>query len=310
VGNELKYRHIVRAVQETPWAILPGKLATILDLVAFKAQGGNLSAEEVQQRIGAVVRPGSRVAGGVAVLPLYGTVVQRADIFTETSGGTSTERVARQFRELVADTSIGSIVLDVDSPGGAVSGVEELAAEIYKARGTKPIVAVANSLAASAAYWIASAADEVVVTPSGEVGSIGVFMVHEDWSAALEAEGVKPTLVSAGKYKVEANPYEPLGEEAQAALQARVDDYYGMFVAAVARHRGVKAADVRSGFGEGRCVGARQAVALGMADRVGTLDETIERLARGRRKPSGASASAESDDLDLRRRRLRLAEQG
>ena len=164
-------------------------------------------------------------------------------------------------------------------------------------------MAVANHLAASAAYWIATAADELVVSPSAEVGSIGVFAAHEDMSAALEKEGVKVSLISEGKYKTEANPYEPLSEEARAAVQSRVSEYYDAFVKAVARNRGVKAADVRGGFGEGRTVGARQAVQLGMADRVATLDETIARLQKG--APRGRAASA---DTDFRRRRMRLNE--
>ena len=182
-----------------------------------------------------------------------------------------------------------------------MSGVEELSAEIFQARGQKPITAVANSLAASAAYWIATAADELVVTPSGEVGSIGVFAAHEDVSGMLEQAGVKVNLVSAGRYKTEGNPFEPLTEEARASIQGRVDEYYEQFVSAVARNRGVKRSEVRNGFGEGRVVGAKQAVSLGMADRVGTLDETINRALGGRR-----SRGARADDLDYRQRRLRL----
>ncbi|MCC7371633.1 MAG: S49 family peptidase, partial [Chloroflexi bacterium] len=151
---------------------------------------------------------------------------------------------------------------------------------------------------ASAAYWIASSADEIVVTPSGEVGSIGVFTAHEDISAALEAEGVTVTLISAGKYKTEGNPFEPLSEEARGAIQARVDDYYSMFVRAVARGRGVKPADVRGGFGQGRVVGADEAVRLGMADRVGTMAQTVERLA-GRRGGAGSRAEDERRRFEL-----------
>lgn len=164
-------------------------------------------------------------------------------------------------------------------------------------------MAIANHLAASAAYWIGSAADELVVTPSGEVGAIGVFAAHEDISKSLEMEGIAISLISAGKYKTEGNPYEPLSDEARAAIQAEVDGYYDMFVKAVARNRGVKPADVRGGFGEGRVVRAQQAVSLGMADRIATLDETIERLQRGSARKPGASA-----DTDFRRRRMRLIE--
>ena len=235
---------------------------------------------------------------------MYGTIVQRADLFTEMSGGTSTERLSATFAQAVADPSVGSILLRIDSPGGGVYGVAEMADQIFKARGKKPIVAVADSMAASAAYWIASAADEIVVTPGGEVGSIGVFAAHEDISRHLDAEGVGVTLISAGKYKVEGSPFEPLGEEARAALQSRVNDYYSLFVRAVAKGRGVSVDDVRGGFGEGRVVGAQQAVKLGMADRVDTYDATVARLARGGARPSGQRADA--DDIDLRRRRNRL----
>jgi signal peptide peptidase SppA len=181
-----------------------------------------------------------------------------------------------------------------------VTGVDELSKMIYDARGSKPIVAVANHLMASAAYWIGTAADELVVTPSGEVGSIGVFAAHQDVSAAMEKEGVKTTLISAGKYKTEGNPFEPLTDEAHASIQARVDDYYSMFTKAVARNRGVNVADVRGGFGEGRVVGAQQAVSLGMADRVATLDDVISGLTRRQRQ--GRSVAAE---IDYRQRRAR-----
>jgi signal peptide peptidase SppA len=298
-----KYGRILQLAIETPWAILPGKWQAIMGFLWFQAQGDKFSAGELATRIGAVQGPAERTEGTVAVLPIFGTIVPRADLFSEFSGGTSAEVLTRKFRSLVNDPNVGAIVLDVDSPGGAVSGVEEVASEIFKARGSKPIIAVANHLAASAAYWIATAADELVVTPSGEVGSIGVFAGHQDISGALETEGVKITLVNAGKFKVEGNPYEPLSEEARAAIQSRVDDYYNAFTRDVARHRGVKQSEVKGGFGEGRVVGAKEAVALGMADRVGTLDQVISDLTR-RRGKRGASA-----DIEFRERRLRTFQQ-
>ena len=127
----------------------------------------------------------------------------------------------------------------LDSPGGSVYGVSELADEIMNARAQKPVIAIANSLAASAAYWIGCSASELYVTPGGEVGSIGVWQAHFDYSQALAAEGVTPTLISAGKYKVEGNPYAPLGEDALGFMQSRVDDYYAVFTKSVARGRGV-----------------------------------------------------------------------
>jgi len=284
------FPHIRHAIASTPWAITADKLAQIIELVNLRSSGVRFSAEEIQARIGAASKPMGRVSGSIAVLPVYGVIAQRLDLMTAMSGGTSTERLTKEFRALVADESIGAIVLEVDSPGGAVNGVAELAEEIYAARGQKPIIAHANSLAASAAYWIGTAADELVVTPSGEVGSIGVFGAHVDLSGWHEQTGQKYTLISAGKFKVEGNPYEPLSDEARDAIQARINDYYDMFVSAVAKHRGVKANDVRNGFGEGRVVGAQEAVRLGMADRVETLDATLSRLSG--RKPAGRSTGS------------------
>jgi capsid assembly protease len=295
-----RYDRVMSYVLNTPWAITSERLLLIMDLMAFYSAGQKFTAEEIEQRVGAAQRPTARTAGAIAVLPLFGIIAQRANIMTQTSGGTSTEMFGRQFQAAMADPQIGAVIIDVDSPGGTVNGVDELSSLIYSARGEKPVVAVANSLAASAAYWIATAADELVVTPTGEVGSIGVLAAHEDDSEMFEKAGVKTTLISAGKYKTEGNPYEPLSDEARAHLQERVDDYYGLFVGAVARNRGVGVQAVREGFGEGRAVGAKQAKALGMVDRIGTLDDTIARLQR--RSQSRARRSAE---LDIRQRRLR-----
>ena len=275
--TELSYPRIRRAIAETPWAIVPEKLADIMAMVAIRAAGGTLTDEEIAQRIGAAMarpRPTSR-APDIAVLLLVGTISHRMGMMSRSSGGTSVEEFQQAFRDAVADPQVSAIVIDVDSPGGAVAGVDELAAEIYRARGTKPITAVVNTLMASAAYWIASAADQVVITPSGEAGSIGVIAAHEDQSAWYERMGVKVSLVTAGRYKGENNPFEPLTDEGREAIQARVDESYGRFTRAVARHRGVAVETVRAEFGEGRMFGAREAVRRGMVDRVATLDAVL-----------------------------------
>jgi len=276
----MRYSYVMKAFVETPWAILPYKLAILEEIVIRHVAGEKLDPDEVQMRIHGAKRPVDRRMGSVAVLPLFGTIFPRANLMTQVSGATSAEMFGRQFGELVKDPEVGAIVLDVDSPGGQVGGIEELSKQIYKSRGIKPIVAVANHVMDSAAYWIGSAADEVVITPSGEVGSIGVFAVHEDISKQLEQDGINLTVIKEGKYKAEGNPWEPLSEEAKAAIQVRVSEAYEAFITAVAINRGVTLADVRNGFGEGRAVGARQALELGMADRIGTLDETLDRLQR------------------------------
>ena len=188
------------------------------------------------------------------------------------------------------------IVFDVDSPGGEVEGVPELAEEIGKSRGQKKTIAVANSVAASAAYWLAAPPGELVVIPSGQVGSIGVFVAHEDVSKQLDAAGVKVSLISAGKFKVDGNPYEPLSDSAREDLQGKVDSFYGMFVKSVARGRGVSQASVREGFGQGRMVMAADAVDSKMADRIATMDETIARVSGGT-APRRIGATAEASDM-------------
>lgn len=283
--------YVLQAFMETPWAILPSKLAMLEDIVARHVAGEKLSAEEIQARINGAVPPQNTQVNSVAVMRVFGTIAPRTNMLTNMSGGTTAEALGKQFTDLVNDPQVSAIVLDVNSPGGQVGGIEELSKKIFDARGTKPIVAVANHLMASAAYWIGTAADEIVVTPSGEVGSIGVFAAHQDISAQLEKEGIKVSLIKAGKYKAEANPYEPLSDEARSAIQENVSDIYGSFVDAVARNRGVKSAAVRTGFGEGRVVSAKQAIELGMADRIGTLDEVINQLLNNSTMPATAQAN-------------------
>ncbi|WP_132254727.1 S49 family peptidase [Methylobacterium segetis] len=252
-------------------------------------------------------RPGERVAGEpqpgsvIAVIGIRGVIAQHARQVDDISGpgGTSTERVSNSFRDALDDPAVKAIVFDVDSPGGNVHGVQELAAQIRAARGRKPIIAQVNSTAASAAYWLASQADEIVVTPGGEVGSIGVYGMHKDVSVAAEKQGLKVTFISAGPYKVEGNPFEPLSEEAHAYGQTLVDKTYGFFVSDVARGRGVRESVIRNGFGQGRVVLAQDAVTEGMADKVATMDETLRRVAKMKPAPAGPSGKrAEVDDVE------------
>lgn len=296
MDSALKYRRILGRVYSTPWAIQGRRLADILDVLHFQATGGKLSAEEMAEYVGIeAAAPRSRDSGGgIQVLGLHGIISHRAEMVHDVSGpgSTSTEKFALRFQQAVEDRHTSAIVIDVDSPGGSVEGVPELAAQLRAARGTKPIVAVANTLAASAAYWLAAQADEIVMSPSAEVGSIGVFAAHRDISEQLASEGEKVTLVHAGKYKVEGNPYEPLGEEAREEIQRKVDAAYSEFVDAVADGRGVSTAKARTDFGEGRTLGAKAALAAGMADRVETLEQTISRL-QGRQAEQRRRAHAE-----------------
>lgn len=281
----MKYGHILSYVAQTPWAILPSKMEEILSVLAFRAAGHIFTKDEIRARIGEPQPATSAKRGAVAVIPLRGVIAHRMGGMDEASGGMSAERFTAMLRTAVADESIGTIVLDVDSPGGTIPGVPEAADAVFQARESKRVVAVANSMMASAAYWIASQAHEIVAIPSAldrSIGSIGAFVAHQDLSAHLEKEGVKVTLIKAGKHKADGNPFEPLSDEAKAHIQASVDEAYDRFVKAVARGRGVSATDVRGGYGEGRALSAGDAKAAGLIDRIATFEDTVSRLV-GRR---------------------------
>jgi signal peptide peptidase SppA len=299
------YNRLIRFVCNETWAVLPSTLVLMRNLLRMRAAGFKFTAEELAERIGAPearTGPSTPSQTSIAVIPVWGIIGHRANELRDISSavGTSTEVLAAQIDQAVADPSIAAIVLDVNSPGGGVFGVQEVAETIRAARAKKPIVAVSNALMASAAYWIGSAASELVVTPSGLVGSIGVFSIHEDHSKELAEEGIDVTLIRAGKFKAEDNPFGPLTDEAKASIQQRVDAFYQQFTKAVAKGRNVSLDAVRNGFGEGRVVDAKQAVAAGMADRIATMDEVIADLASGKLSTGikAAAIASEADEID------------
>jgi signal peptide peptidase SppA len=234
---------------------------------------------------------GSSKGGGVSVVSLKGVITPEPSFLAMLfgDGGGGLKGFMSDLRSAMADPDTQAVVIDVDSPGGLVDLVPESAAEIRQLRedGDKPIVAVANTQMASAAYWLASQADEVVVSKSGEAGSVGVYSLHRDLSGMAEQMGIKHTLISAGKYKTDGNPFEPLSDDALEFEQSAVQDYYDLFTADIAAGRGVEVpkAQVKEGlaFGGGRMFRGERAVAAGLADKVASLPETIARLSKGRR---------------------------
>jgi signal peptide peptidase SppA len=316
----MKYARIVAEFHSQVWAIREETLLAMAQLLRRHAyEGERLSAEEIRVRIDQSnllngYEPHKRLAasylafddeplemqaagkrvqapkGSVALIPLVGIISHRMNMMADISGpgGASTQQITGLFRQALEDSNCQAIVFDCDSPGGSVEGVSELATEIYNGRKRKPITACVNAMAASAAYWIASAAKEVVITPSGQAGSIGVYMIHQDESKALEQDGIKVTAIKAGKYKIEGAPWEPLTDEARAAFQTKVDALYSMFLKAVAQNRGDSQANVREGYGEGRCLLAGDAVKQGLVDRIGTLDDVLGKY--GVKTSGGAAA--------------------
>lgn len=247
----------------------------------------------------------------IAVLPVHGPIEARASMIGDLLGMTSAEAIGQAFDMLMADDSVSGVILDVASPGGMVYGTPELANKIYNARGTKPIVAVANPIAASGAYWIASAADRLIASPTADVGSVGVIFRHVDDTQAEAQDGLKTTLIrSAGSpYKQDVSSGEPLTDEAREYLQARADAIYEDFVGDLAKFRGVPVAAVKEHFGKGRLVDAKSAMQAGMIDQIDSFQSIVGKLVSGRLK-IGATASADQWDAptDAERFRQRVRE--
>lgn len=282
---------LLQAIGSQAWAIDPLASRPLIRTAL------TVSANEQARRLNKREDDAIARQGAVAMIPIHGTMVQRASGIAEVILGlTSTDRVAEQLRMAAADNTFSAIMLHVDSPGGMVHGTPELAAAVREAKAAKPVIAQVDSVAASAAYWVASQASEIVVTPSGDVGSIGVLAMHEDLSQALTELGVNISIIQSAPHKAEGNPFEPLSDEAKAEIQSRMDEAHRAFVADVAAGRETDRDTVESDFGQGRMLSARKALKAGMADRIATFAETVSRF------------QARGDHKEDRGRRARLAQ--
>jgi signal peptide peptidase SppA len=216
----------------------------------------------------------------IAIIPFHG--VQTANGFRfmgrQYTPGMNTFRQA--LAAAGANPEVGAIVIDMDSPGGTVAGTPETTAAVAETNAVKPVVAMVDTLCASAAYWVASQCSQIWAQPSAELGSIGVQGTHVEMSGALDQAGLKATIVRSknAPYKNEANPFEPLSEEALAALQASADEAEDVMMAAIGAGRKVAADKVRADFGKGRMMSAARAKDAGMVDRIGTMAELLGSL--------------------------------
>lgn len=197
--------------------------------------------------------------------------------------GTSAQTIESSVRAAIAEPEIKAIVMDVDSPGGLATGVQELAAELRNMRGQKPIVAHVDYMAASAAYWIASSADEIVASPSAYVGSVGAFITHVDQSELLKQVGIDVTLIAEPEQKVDGNSFEPLSDRARGELQTLVSQAVDHFRADVAAGRGIRRSDISDQWAH--TFTARDALAMGMIDKIRTFDQTLAAYGVSRTPP-------------------------
>ena len=268
--------HIASRVLDTPLAIGQAKLEAILAVIGTRI-GIEAPAPAVMNGDGR--RRGTHLvtSEGIAVIPVFGTLVKRAGAIEAASGLTSYGHLEDRIMDAATDPAVRAIRLDVDSPGGEAAGVFDLSDLVYEARSLKPVWAVADEEAFSGAYAIASAAERLIVLRTGGLGSIGVIAVHVDRSARDAMEGFRTTTVYAGVAKNDFNPHETLKDGARRTLQIEVDRVYALFVDTVARNRGLTADAVRAT--EARLFFGEDAVRAGLADEVGTLRDALAALA-------------------------------
>ena len=215
------------------------------------------------------------------------------------SGATTAEWIGRAMDAAVADSSVSSIVLDVNSPGGVVQGTAEAATKIRNAAAAKRVDAVVNHMAASGGYWLASQATTISAAPNGVVGSIGAMWLHEDVSQAIEKRGVRITSLRTAPFKNAGASWEgPPSEGVIADRMAMLMEFHKQFVGAIAQGRGTTAENVDLNYGQGKMLLPSQAISVGMIDRVATLEEVIAE-ARGR--------SASRDKYSMRARALEIS---
>ncbi|MCA2012405.1 S49 family peptidase [Cereibacter sphaeroides] len=303
---------LLAAIRAQPWAIMPEYLAAIeaIAIRAFEAQallkvGADGHQERLAQSLGAVAAVGLRLEGslgatqrdGAAVVPLLGPIFPRANMMNSSAGGTSLAEFMHDLRAADGNSSVDRIVMLVDSPGGVVSGLAEAAEGIRSL--SKPVTAFVTGNGASAAYWLASQAREIVMDASAMVGSLGVMLSLSKQVQAGADGRMAFEIVSTGAPLKRADPET---EEGRVALQAMVDAAEAVFFADVAKGRGVSVATVRNEFGRGGMVAARQAVEDGLADRIGTLEGVLSKGRPAASNGAGAQRARLSGEVQQRRR--------
>lgn len=269
---------ILDAMMVTSWAILDTELEK-LDAIAARENHVTPEALEAYRAKTAERAERMRVRDGVAIIDITGPLFKKANLFVQISGATSYEIARRDLQVALDDPAVSAIMLKIDSPGGEANGCDELATAIYEARGKKPITSYVSGMACSGGYWIASAADNIVVSDLAVLGSIGVVLGITDRKKADEKNGVSRidfvSSQSPGKRPDHGT------DEGKARIQKMVDDLAEVFVSAVAKHRGVTPETVIEKFGAGGVEIGAKAVALGMADKVGQFEATFMSLVKG-----------------------------
>ena len=259
-----------------------GALVELLTAQELRLGGDDTSSaiESLQSKLGMLSgeQPTSITFGNVAVLPIQGVLSQKANWLTRALGWTATEQLEADFRQAIGNSQIKAVVFYVDSPGGIAFGNEEVARTIFAARGTKPLFTYVRGMCCSAAYYLGSAAQQILAGPSALVGSIGAVSSHIEFSKRLSEMGIGVNVVRSAPRKQLWNQFEPLTGEAKTTLQKFVSDYGSQFEQAVARHRGITQADVQAKYGQGDAFIAAEAQSRGLIDGVMSWEEFLGKV--------------------------------
>lgn len=259
---------------------------------------GTITSDDTQMRVERVpmAAPAAdkETAGSIGVLNITGGLVNRPMPGASGPGPMSYAAIREEFDELLHDDSVTAIVLRIESPGGMASGCFDLSDHIFQSRGKKPLIGLADDYAYSAGYALIAACDEIWVSRTGGVGSVGVCGFHEDWSEGNRQMGVKVTAVYAGAHKIDFSPDFPLTDAARARWQTWIDDDYSMFVATIARYRGLAEDFVRET--EANIYFGQQAIDAGMATHLGTWQDVVAHLGSPGVDPPAADKDVGADD--------------
>lgn len=264
------------------WALEAASLIEIQAIYKTHLRGDKIDVAGVEARLGRPLANEQKKytvrEGGVGVLAIEGVLAPKANLFTEISGGASTQMLGTQIQGMLNDNAVKSIILAIDSPGGSVFGTPELADIVRSAAKIKPVVAVSDASMCSGAYWIGSACNAVYITsPMVNVGSIGVVQ-RRTYQPAREGGPVVEE-ITAGKYKRVGSPDKPLNQEDRAYVEGQLDHMYGVFVSAVADNRGASIEQVLTHMADGRVFIGQQAIDRGLVDGFSTVDAMVEQLA-------------------------------
>lgn len=303
--------HVADLVLNRPLLVTPDKAQVIMSVLAGRI-GANAPEASRFEGESAVVDQDGRARGvpfkvkdGVGIITITGSLVNRGAWIGASSGLTSYEGIGHQLKSAASDPSVRSVILDLHSPGGEATGAFEVAALVRSLSSAKRTVAVVNGMACSAAYAIASGATEIVTTETGVSGSIGVVLLHADYSKRLAKEGIDPTLIFAGAHKVDGNPFEPLSGEVRDDLQREVTAFYDLFLTTVAKGRGARLTASAARATEARTFIGQAAVKSGMADRIGTFESVLSEL-QGVGRPGGGGNQSRSASYEGTRHSAQL----